>query len=77
MDNHLSNINIKIKKGELVAIVGGFGSGKSSFVNCIIGEMNKKQNPKVSINGSIAYASQVPWIMNDTIRNNILFGNKF
>ena len=60
-----------------MAIVGGFGSGKSSFVNCIIGEMNKKQNPKILINGQIAYVSQVAWIMNDTIRNNILFGNEF
>ena len=39
--------------------------------------MNKKQNPKILINDQIAYVSQVAWIMNDTIRNNILFGNEF
>jgi ATP-binding cassette subfamily C (CFTR/MRP) protein 1 len=36
--------------------------------------MNRIGNPSVKVNGSIAYVSQVPWIMNDTIRNNILFG---
>lgn len=39
--------------------------------------MNKTGNPSIEINGSIAYASQVPWIMNDTIRNNILFGKPY
>lgn len=39
--------------------------------------MKRKGNPSIEINGSIAYASQVPWIMNDTIRNNILFGKPY
>ena len=34
-------------------------------------------NASVFVNGSIAYASQVPWIMSDTIRNNILFGKPY
>lgn len=36
--------------------------------------MNKVGNPQIRVNGTIAYASQIPWIMNDTIKNNILFG---
>jgi ABC-type multidrug transport system fused ATPase/permease subunit len=36
--------------------------------------MRKEGNPKVKAFGTVAYASQVAWIMNDTIRNNILFG---
>jgi len=39
--------------------------------------MDKVGNPKITINGTIAYASQVPWIMNDTIKNNILFGKPY
>jgi len=61
----------------LVAVVGTFGSGKTSFVNSIIGEMNKKGNSEIAINGKIAYTTQNPWITNDTIRNNILFGSEY
>lgn len=39
--------------------------------------MKKKGDPRVTINGTVAYASQVPWIMNDTIKNNILFGRDY
>ena len=39
--------------------------------------MRKRGNPKIKTNGTIAYASQVAWIMNDTIRNNILFGKEY
>lgn len=39
--------------------------------------MDKVGKPKITINGTIAYASQVPWIMNDTIKNNILFGQPY
>jgi ABC-type multidrug transport system fused ATPase/permease subunit len=37
--------------------------------------MNKKGVPSVTVNGKVAYASQNPWMMNETVRNNILFGN--
>lgn len=76
-DLHLRNINIKIKKGELVTLIGTYGSGKTSLANCLLGEMNHTGSSSVIVNGSIAYASQVPWIMNDTIRNNILFGKEY
>jgi ABC-type multidrug transport system fused ATPase/permease subunit len=74
---HLKNINLKINRGELVTLIGTYGSGKTSLVNCLLGEMNRIGSPSVKVNGSIAYASQVPWIMNDTFRNNILFGREY
>ncbi len=76
-DIHLKNIDLKIKKGEFVTLIGAYGSGKSSLTKCLLGEMNKTGNPSININGSIAYVNQVPWIMNDTIRNNILFGKEY
>ena len=58
-------------------MIGAYGSGKTSLTNCILGEMRRSGNPKIKANGTIAYASQVAWIMNDTIRNNILFGKPY
>ncbi|KAJ3337822.1 hypothetical protein HDU93_000441 [Gonapodya sp. JEL0774] len=70
----LSDINITLNSGETVAVVGRVGSGKSSLVNGILGEM-KKLSGDVEIRGSVAYVSQVAWIMNATLRENVVFGN--
>ncbi|OLY78875.1 Canalicular multispecific organic anion transporter 1 [Smittium mucronatum] len=70
------DINIRLGTNECVGIVGSIGSGKSSFISAIVGEMNKESG-KAIINGSIAYSPQTPWIMNATLRENIVFGNAF
>jgi len=72
----LHDINIKIKKNSLTAIVGAVGSGKSSLINAIIGEM-KKEEGKIIHGGTISYCSQQAWIQNATVRDNILFGKEY
>lgn len=72
----LKNINVRINKGELVAIVGTVGSGKSSLISAFLGEMNKVSG-NVNILGKIAYVSQQAWIQNATLRDNILFGKPY
>lgn len=72
----LQDINIHMREGELTAIVGRVGSGKSSLIHAILGEM-KKVNGDVSLSGSVAYVAQTAWIFNDTLRNNIIFGEEF
>ncbi|KAG6748476.1 hypothetical protein POTOM_048399 [Populus tomentosa] len=69
----LNNINLQIKKGELTAIVGTVGSGKSSLLASILGEMHKISG-KIRICGTTAYVAQTSWIQNGTIEDNILFG---
>ena len=69
----LSNINFKVKKGELIAIVGPVGSGKSTLLSALLGELNK-QNGRVSVRGSVAYVPQSAWIPNDSLKNVVLFG---
>ncbi|GMR61820.1 hypothetical protein PMAYCL1PPCAC_32015 [Pristionchus mayeri] len=69
----LKHINLSVKKGELVAIVGKVGSGKSSVLSALLGEMTKKSG-KVAVNGEVAYIPQQPWIQNLTLRDNVLFG---
>lgn len=70
------NLNITIPRGKLVAVVGRVGSGKSSFLSSLLGEMNKL-NGKVYVNGSLSYVAQQAWIQNETLRENILFGREF
>jgi len=72
----LKNINININAGELCAIVGPVGSGKSSLVNAILGEMHTVHGSS-SLHGNVAYAAQSAWILNATIRDNIVFGETF
>jgi len=72
----LNDINIQIKKNSLTAIVGAVGSGKSSLINAIIGEM-KKEEGKITLGGTISYCSQQAWIQNATVRDNILFGKEY
>jgi ABC-type multidrug transport system fused ATPase/permease subunit len=57
--------------------VGGIGSGKSSLLSALLGEMYKLNEGKINLNGSIAYVSQQAWIQNATIRENILFGRDY
>ena len=74
----LRNIDVTIRVGQLVFIVGPVGGGKSSFVNAILGEMIKVSGQyAVDKSKKIAYACQNPWIINGTIRDNILFGKSF
>ncbi|ORY04586.1 metal resistance protein YCF1 [Basidiobolus meristosporus CBS 931.73] len=73
----LSNIDLSCKKGELLAIVGRVGSGKSSLVSSLLGEMEKSPASNILIRGKVAYAPQQPWIMNATVKENILFGHRY
>ncbi|GAB2281544.1 ABC transporter C member 14 [Dionaea muscipula] len=70
----LKNLNFRIRKGELAAIVGTVGSGKSSLLASILGEMHKIRG-KVKVCGTTAYVAQTSWIQNGTIQENILFGS--
>lgn len=69
----LVDMTFKIQKGELVAVVGTVGSGKSSFLNGLLGEMQLTQG-SVRVHGRIAYCDQRPWILNDTVQGNVTFG---
>ncbi|KAH8429798.1 ATP-binding cassette transporter yor1 [Aspergillus melleus] len=69
----LHNINLQIKHGELVAISGPVGSGKSALLLALAGQMSQTQG-QVTLGATRSFCSQVPWIESGTFRNNILFG---
>ncbi|KAI0731222.1 metal resistance protein YCF1 [Earliella scabrosa] len=72
----LEGINLTVRKGELVGVLGRVGAGKTSLLSAIIGEMVRTDG-EVKVFGSISYAPQNPWIMSATIRDNILFSHKY
>ena len=74
--NCLKNITTRIKKGSLVAIVGRVGSGKTSFVSTLVGEMTRNAGV-VMVNGSMSLSAQQAWLVNETVKNNILFGKPY
>ena len=78
----LQGINLKINKEELVTMIGETGSGKTCLINAILNNLDllnfQKQNVKYyNFSPVISYACQDPWIMNGTIRDNIIFYGKY
>ncbi|KAM9817691.1 ATP-binding cassette sub-family C member 3 [Neosynchiropus ocellatus] len=72
----LHNVNLMVPHGSLLAVVGHVGSGKSSLISALLGEMEKLEGD-VSVRGSVAYVPQQAWIQNATLRDNILFGKPY
>jgi len=73
----LHNLDLEVKRGEMVAVVGSVGSGKSTLLKAILGELYPEIEEEANISRPevVAYCSQVPWIQNATLRDNILFGS--
>ncbi|TFK23809.1 ATP-dependent bile acid permease [Coprinopsis marcescibilis] len=72
----LKNFKFSVSKGAFVGIVGRVGSGKSSALQALVGEMRKTRG-EVRFGGRLAYAPQTAWIRNATLRDNILFGQPY
>uniref|UniRef100_A0A914CXJ8 Uncharacterized protein n=2 Tax=Acrobeloides nanus TaxID=290746 RepID=A0A914CXJ8_9BILA len=72
-NQHLHDLTLNIRKGELIGIVGRVGSGKSSLLSSICGEMHKLEGETQVFTSSIGYVPQQPWIQNKTLRDNVLF----
>ncbi|GAA5978963.1 hypothetical protein JCM5350_004190 [Sporobolomyces pararoseus] len=75
-DKTLEDISLSVKKGELIAVVGRVGAGKSSLLSAVLGEMNKLDG-QVTVRGTVAYTAQQPWIMGGTVKSNITFGYRY
>ncbi|XP_029140029.1 canalicular multispecific organic anion transporter 1 [Protobothrops mucrosquamatus] len=73
-DVTVKDITLEIARGSLVAIVGSVGSGKSSLISAMLGEMENIKG-HINIQGSMAYVPQQAWIQNATLKDNILFGS--
>ncbi|KAJ8100519.1 P-loop containing nucleoside triphosphate hydrolase protein [Lipomyces tetrasporus] len=89
----LQNISIDFPVGKLTVVVGPTGSGKTSLLMALLGEMKllkgevflpsrrdgnpPKPDPETGMTDAVAYCAQQPWLLNDSIRNNITFGSRY
>uniref|UniRef100_A0A452FQI7 ATP binding cassette subfamily C member 12 n=1 Tax=Capra hircus TaxID=9925 RepID=A0A452FQI7_CAPHI len=72
----LHNISFVVRKGKILGICGNVGSGKSSLIAALLGQMQLQQGI-VAVSGTLAYVSQQAWIFHGNVRENILFGEKY
>jgi ABC-type multidrug transport system fused ATPase/permease subunit len=75
-DFSLSNLDFSARKGKLTAIVGDVGSGKSSLLAALLGQMIHVEG-EYKVFGSIGYVPQEAWLLNMTLRDNIIFGSEY
>ncbi|KAK1282819.1 ABC transporter C family member 3 [Acorus calamus] len=71
----LKDLNVRVLHGMRVAVCGTVGSGKSSLVSCILGEIPKTSGT-IKLCGTTAYVAQTPWIQSGKIEDNVLFGEE-
>ncbi|XP_026888570.2 multidrug resistance-associated protein 5 isoform X1 [Electrophorus electricus] len=69
-------VDLTIQQGKLVGICGSVGSGKTSLISAILGQMTLLEGT-VAVSGDFAYVAQQAWILNATLRDNILFGKEY
>ena len=74
--NALTDINFSARRGELSCIVGRVGSGKSSMLQAMLGDLYKLKG-EVVMRGAVAYVAQSSWVMNASVRENIVFGHRW
>ncbi|CAG9854733.1 unnamed protein product [Phyllotreta striolata] len=75
-ENSLQDITMEVTSGKLAAVVGAVGSGKTTLLHIIMNELELVSG-SVRVEGIVSYASQEAWLFGGTVRQNILFGQKF
>ena len=73
----LDDVSLNFHGNQLIVITGAVGSGKSSLLTAILGELDSGIGERIEIDGNISYAPQTPWLVSGTIVQNILFGKCF
>lgn len=70
----IKNIELKLKSS--CAIIGDVGAGKSVLLKTILGDLSVESG-RLTVSGSLSYASQEPWLFQETVRQNIIFTEPF
>ncbi|XP_066990041.1 multidrug resistance-associated protein 1-like [Macrobrachium rosenbergii] len=70
----LKSIDLEIGHGQLVAVIGPVGAGKSSLISALLGDINKRSG-SVIMNGTVSYVPQQPWLRSGSAKENIVWGS--
>lgn len=73
----LNDLTFRVEPGSLVAVIGAVGSGKSSLIQALLGELPLTSGKAMVAARAVSYSSQEPWIFSGTLRENVLFGRPF
>lgn len=72
----IDDINLSIGRNELIGVIGSVGSGKSSLLSALAGDM-RKTNGNITFGSSRAFCPQYAWIQNTSVKQNVVFGKDF
>ena len=72
----LRDMDFSVGRNELIAVIGTVGSGKSSLLAALAGDM-RRTGGKIYMGASRAFCPQYAWIQNATLRENIVFGKPY
>ena len=73
----MQDLSLTVEPTEFVTVIGGVGSGKSSLLHTIAKDLKKVKGDGVYTQGKIAFITQEAFLLNDTLKNNIIFGKKY
>lgn len=73
----VGRVESHVQRGEVLCVCGPVGSGKTTFVSGILDELPAMIGTEMTIRGKIAFVPQTPFILNATLRDNILFGDPY
>lgn len=73
----VGRVDSQIQRGEVVCVCGPVGSGKTTLTSGILHELPAMVGTEMTIRGKIAFVPQAPFILNATLRENILFGEPY
>ena len=68
--------SLSVPRSELVVVVGAVGAGKSALLLSILGELHPIAG-EIAVGGTLGYCPQTPWIISDSIKENITLGLPF
>lgn len=71
-DVGIVNVDLEVEAGKLCAVVGSVGSGKSSLLQVVLGELDLDEGSAL-VAGVVSYAAQEPWLFEGSVRQNIIF----
>ncbi|XP_041115614.1 multidrug resistance-associated protein 4 isoform X1 [Polyodon spathula] len=72
----LQNVSFTVHPGQLLAVIGPVGAGKSSLLSAILGELPQDRGD-IKVKGKLTFAAQQPWVFSGTLQSNILFGMEY